>query len=56
MVALNSLHNVISRGYYVEFVQTLKHCFYVFAISILFMFASQTGSVYSRIILFSTSV
>ena len=35
---------------------TTKHCFYVFAISILFMFASQTGSVYSRIILFSTSV
>ena len=50
----NSLHGVFSRGYYVEFFETLKHCFCVFAVAALYIFATQTGRDYSRIILFST--
>ncbi len=50
LVAHNSMHNVVSRGYYVEFAQTFKHCFYVFAIATIYMFATQSGTAYSRII------
>ena len=52
IVLRNSMHNVILRGYYVEAVETVKHCFYVFAIATIFLFATQTGDAYSRIILF----
>ena len=54
MVLFNPLHNVIYREAYVEAVETIKHCFYVFAIAIVYMFATQTGDAYSRIILFVT--
>ena len=54
LVAFNPLHNVVNRGYYVEFVQTLGHCFYVFAFTALYLFAAKTGTIYSRIILFLT--
>jgi exopolysaccharide biosynthesis polyprenyl glycosylphosphotransferase len=50
----NSMHDVIHRGYYAEAVETLKHCFYVFAIATIFMFATKSGDAYSRIILFLT--
>lgn len=50
LVTHNSMHNVMSRGYYVEFSQTVKHCFFVFAIATICMFATQSGSTYSRII------
>lgn len=54
LVLHNSLHNVVKRGYYVEFIETFKHCFYVFAIATIFMFATKTGDTYSRTILFLT--
>ena len=52
----NSMHNVVSRGYYVEAAETVKHCFYVFAVAAIYMFATQSGDNYSRIILFLTFV
>lgn len=54
LVLHNSMHNVISRGYYQEAIETFKHCFYVFAIATIYIFATQTGDAYSRIILFLT--
>ena len=54
LVLHNSMHNVISRGYYVELAETIKHCFYVFAIATIYMFATQSGVDYSRIITFLT--
>ena len=54
IVAHNSMHDVVKRGYYNEVVETFKHCFYVFAIATIYMFATQTGDAYSRIILFLT--
>lgn len=54
LVLHNSLHDVIKRGYYDETIESFKHCFYVFAIANIFMFATRTGDAYSRIILFLT--
>lgn len=51
----NSMHNVLKRGYYAEAVETLKHCLYVFALTVIFVFVFKTGNVYSRIILSLTS-
>ena len=54
LVLHNSLHDVVKRGYYNEFIETFKHSFYVFAIATIYMFATQTSDAYSRIILFLT--
>ena len=52
VLVFNTMDDVNTRGYYVEAVKTLNHCFYVFAISIIYMFAMQYGEEYSRITLF----
>ena len=54
LVLHNSMHNVTNRGFYVEATETVKHCFYVFAIATIYMFALQTSDAYSRIVLFLT--
>lgn len=54
IVLLNSLHNVVSRGYYQEFAATVKHAFICFAFASIYVFATQSGDAYSRIILFLT--
>ena len=54
LMMFNPLHNVLSRGYYLEFAATLKHCFYAFATTSLYMFSTQSGTAYSRIILYLT--
>ena len=54
LVLHNSMHNVMSRGYYVELAETVKHCFLVFAFATVFLFAAQAGVAYSRILLFLT--
>ncbi|MBQ9661764.1 MAG: sugar transferase [Oscillospiraceae bacterium] len=54
LVLHNSLHDVVKRGVYAETIETFKHCFYVLAIAAIYMFATQTGDAYSRIILFVT--
>lgn len=54
LVLHNSMHDVVKRGYYIETIETFKHCFYVFAVAVIYMFATQTGDAYSRIILFLT--
>lgn len=50
-VMLNSFHNVLKRGVWKEIIATTKHCFAVFAIMAVFMFATQTGVTYSRVTL-----
>ena len=54
LVLHNSLHNVLSREYHIEVVETIKHCFFVFAVTAIYMFATQSGDAYSRIVLFLT--
>ena len=50
----NSMHNVLRRGYYKEAIATLKHCLFVIAIAAIYMFASQSGDIYSRLSLLYT--
>ena len=52
LVLRNSMHGVVSRGYFIEAKETFKNCFYVFAIALIFMFSTQSGDAYSRIILY----
>ncbi len=52
LVLRNSLHGVVSRGNYTEAKETFKNSFYVFAIAMIYVFGTQSGKVYSRIILF----
>ena len=54
VVLINSLHNVVSRGYVVELIQTVKQCLCVFAIAAVYMFITKTGFDYSRTILLVT--
>ena len=56
MMIFNSMHEVTKRGFYVEIATTLKHSFFVFAVTTIFVFATQTGNDYSRIILFLTFI
>ena len=46
------MHGVVSRGYLIEAKETFKNSFYVFAIALVFMFSTQSGEAYSRIILY----
>ena len=55
-VMTDSMHNVVKRGYYKEFVQTVKHCGLVFLLMILWMFSQKSSDTYSRIILFLTLI
>lgn len=50
----NTMHNVMKRSVYSEFVQTVKQVVLVFAVTIMYMFSLQIGDVYSRIIMFLT--
>ena len=56
LVLNNTMHNVFSRGYYVELIATFKHCFFVFAIVTILLFVMKYSSVYSRIIVVLTFV
>lgn len=52
----NTMRNVLRRGYFQELVDTLKHVLLVFMVMTLFMFTTQSGDTYSRIILYLTTV
>ena len=56
MMFLNTMHDVLKRGMYVEFMETLKHCVIVLALATTYMFAQQYGEYYSRIVLFITGL
>ena len=55
-VVLNSFHNVMKRGALQELAATVKHCVAVFAIMAVFMFFTQTGMTYSRVMLTLTLI
>ena len=54
LMFLNTMHDVLKRGYYVELVQTIKHCGIVFGLATAYMFSVQTSESYSRIVLYIT--
>ena len=51
----NTMHNVMRRGYFVEFMQTLKQVLVVLGVITLYLFAMRNGDVYSRITVFLTA-
>ncbi len=53
--SFNTMHNVMKRGYYNEAVESLKQVSLVFGCGMLYMFATQSGVKYSRIVLFMTA-
>ncbi len=53
ILVFNTLHNVLKRGYYVEFRETVRHCFFVYVLVILFLVYMQERENYSGTIIFS---
>lgn len=56
IMSLNTMHNVLKRGRFLELVETIKNCLAVFAFSIVFMYALKVSEDYSRILLFVTLI
>ena len=56
VMALNTMHNVLKRGYFSEAVETIKNCVSVFALAIVYLYALKVSSDYSRIMLFVTLI
>jgi len=56
MFFFDSFNNVIKRGYYREFVCTVKHAFLVCVGLVLYLFSLQEGQMYSRIVFFLTFI
>ncbi len=54
LMMLNTMHNVVKRGYYKELTSTVRHCAIVFGLATIYLFATQSGDNYSRIILVLT--
>lgn len=48
----NTFSNVLRRGYYIEFNQTVKHVLYVELIMIFYLFSTKTNIQYSRIVFY----
>ena len=51
IVLNNSLHDVIKRSYIKELIEFGKHCLYVFAVVLFYLFAAQQDVYYSRLVL-----
>ena len=51
----NTMHNVMKRKLYREFTESLKQVALVLAMMSLYLFSTQSGDVYSRIIIYLTS-
>jgi FlaA1/EpsC-like NDP-sugar epimerase len=54
LLIFGTLKGVLKRGYYQEFVKTLKHALIVCFLAVLYLFTVQKGVFFSRFILFLT--
>ena len=54
LVPNGSMHQVMTRGRYAEAAEILKHCFILLALTTIYIFSTQSGDVFSRIVLFVT--
>jgi len=53
-VLFNSMHNVLKRGYYKEFSETVKHAVLVFAFMMVLLVSLKISAAYSRILMYGT--
>ena len=51
LVLNNSLNDILNRGYLNELMEFSRHCVLVFAVIQLYFFSTQTGDVYSRLVI-----
>lgn len=49
IVAFGAYKNVLKRGWYIEFISTIKHVCIVEAITLFYLFTTQDSNIYSRI-------
>lgn len=54
-IMANTMRNVMKRGLYQEFAKSFKHVVLVLTIIALYMFSWQSGSVYSRTVIYLTA-
>ena len=54
-IANRTMTDVLKRGYYKELAQTVKHSVFVFLVATLYLFTTQSGIDYSRIVLYVTT-
>ena len=54
MIMFNTMHKVLKRNWFDEFLQTVEQCMLVFALSTAYIFAWQASAAYSRQVLFLT--
>ena len=52
----NTMHNVLQRSYYAEFIQSLKQVLLVLLIMTFYLFSVQMGDIYSRTTIYLTAV
>lgn len=55
-IATHTMKNVLKRGYYIEFAKTVRHTVIVSLTVMLFLFSTQTGEVFSRIMVYLTGI
>ena len=53
-IFFGTMHNVLKRGYYKEFAETVKHAVLVFAWQMILFVALKTSSRYSRVVMYGT--
>ena len=51
LVLNNSLNDILTRGYLNELKEFSRHCVLVFAVILLYFFSTQTGDIYSRLVI-----
>ena len=56
IITLNPMHNVLKRGYLLEFIATCRHVLVVVGTTSLFLFAMKFGSEYSRLVILYTTL
>lgn len=55
MFLSQSYQGILKRGYYIEFTKTAKHVLLVMLLSVSYLFATQQGTIYSRLTLLYTA-
>ena len=55
-IMFNTMRNVMKRGLYQEFARSFKHVVLVLTIIALYMFSLQSGSMYSRTVIYFTAI
>lgn len=55
-VTCDSFKNVLRRGYHKEFIAVVKHVGLVEALTLLFLFSTQRGDIYSRLFFYALAV